>query len=109
MAVVITLFEWAGKKGPFKIRTHCEECSLTKSMLKDMLKREFKGLDVRFEVKPWLDNFFYCLARRAWHPPIVMVDGRKFHQFSHKNPLFDRKKLESFVKERLRRSKPCCH
>lgn len=101
MTVKIVEYEWAGKKGPFRIKTHCQECDITKAIIKDMLKNEFKGKDVTFEVKPWLDNFFYCLFRLSWHPPIIMVNGRKFHQFSHHDPLFDRKKLAELVLSKL--------
>jgi predicted methyltransferase len=102
MTVTITQFKWAGKFGPFKIKTECKECELTTAILKNMMSKEFKGKDVKFEIKPWLDNFFYCIVRLAWHAPIIMVDGRKFHQFSHKNPLFDRKKLEELVLKKIK-------
>jgi predicted methyltransferase len=48
-----------------------------------------------------LDNWVYCLIRGAWHAPIIMVDGEKFHQFSEKNPLFDRNKLIELIKSSL--------
>jgi hypothetical protein len=97
MVVTITLYKWAGKKCGIKIKSECSECGVTKSMIESMLKKEFKGEDVEFEVKPWLDNLFYCLFRGCWHAPIVMVDGRKFHQFSEKKPFFDRAKLAEHV------------
>jgi predicted methyltransferase len=97
MAIKIILYKWAGKLGPFKIKTNCEDCNLTKSIIDDMMQKEFKGKNVSFEIKPWLDNFFYCLFRFTWHAPIIMINGKKFHQFSHKNPLFDRKELEKEV------------
>ena len=102
MTVKIVQYEWAGKKWFWKIKSHCGECDLTKAMLDSMMKNEFKGKDVTFEIKPWLDNIFYCLFRLAWHPPIVMVNGRKFHQFSHKDPLFNKKKLEQLVLKKLK-------
>ena len=94
---IITQFKWAGKFGPFRIKTDCDQCDLTTTILKDMMENEFAGEDIRFEVKPWLDNFFYCIIRGAWHAPIVMVNGRKFYQFSKKEPLFDREELVKFV------------
>jgi len=103
MTVKITEYEWAGRKWFFKIKTHCSECDLTKVILKNMLNKEFKGKDVKFEVKPWLDNVFYCFLRGAWHAPIIMVNGRKFHQFSEKDPLVNRKKLAEYVLQKLKR------
>lgn len=95
---VITIFEWAGKLGPFRIKTHCGDCDLTISILKAMMEDEFKDKDVTLEIKPWLDNFFYCIVRGTWHAPIIMVNGKKFYQFSEKEPLFDRDRLAAVVK-----------
>lgn len=96
-SVVINFFEWAGKLGPFRIKTHCGDCDLTIAILKAMMEDEFKGKDVKLEIKPWLDNFFYCIARGTWHAPIIIVNGKKFYQFSEEEPLFDREKLEQVV------------
>jgi hypothetical protein len=97
MPVKIVQYKWAGKLGPFSIKSKCQECDLTTNIIKNMMSKEFKGKGVTFEVKPWLDNFFYCLFRLSWHAPIIIVDGKKFYQYNHKYPLFDRKKLESLV------------
>jgi predicted methyltransferase len=66
-----------------------------------MMENELKGKNVELEVKPWLDNLFYCLVRGAWHAPIIMINGKKFYQFSEKDPLFDRDKLVEQVKKAL--------
>lgn len=99
--VVITKFNWAGRLGPFKIKTSCGECDLTTSVLKGLMEKEFKDKNVRLEIKPWLDNLFYCILRMCWHAPIVMVNGRKFHQYSKKHPLFDRQRLVELVNKYL--------
>ena len=96
-AVAVTQFKWAGRLGPIRIKTNCEQCDLTTTILQDMMENEFKERNVAFEVKPWLDNIFYCLARGAWHAPIIMVNGKKFYQFSEAEPLFDREKLAERV------------
>jgi len=101
MTVKITQFKWEGRLGPFKIKTVCAECNLTKAVLENMKSKEFKDKDVQIEYKPWLNNFFYCIFRLTWHAPIIIVNGRKFHQFSEKDPMFDRKKLASYVLKRL--------
>lgn len=95
--VVITQYKWAGSWGPIKIKSHCEECDLTTHNLRALIEKEFKGKNIVFEIKPWLDNFWYCLMRGAWHPPIIMVNGKLFFQFSHKKPLFDKNKLIQVV------------
>lgn len=100
--VEIVEYKWSGKWGPFKIKTHCKECDIIKAMLESMHKKEFKGKPVKIKEKPWLDNWIYCIFRGAFHTPIVMVNGKTFHQFSEKNPFFNRKKLADFVFKELR-------
>ena len=95
--IEIVEYEWAGKWGPFKIKSYCKECDITWSMLKDMKKKAFKGKPVKITSKPWLDNWLYCLVRGSFHAPIIMVNGKKFHQFSHNTPIFNRKKLTDHV------------
>ena len=99
--VVITQFKWAGSWGPFKIKSQCEECDLTTHNLRNLVEKEFKGKNVIFEIKPWLDNAWYCLKRGAWHPPIIMINGKLFFQFSHKKPFFNKDKLVQLVNELL--------
>lgn len=99
--VIITQFKWAGKLGPFHIKTSCDECDLTTSILQDMLGNEFKDKKVSLEVKSWLDNFFYCIVRCAWHAPIIMVNGKRFYQFREQEPVFDRDKLAALVSNYL--------
>jgi hypothetical protein len=101
MTVTITQYKYAGKWGPFKITSACEECDLTTATIEDMMENEFKGKDVILRKKPWLDNWISCIFKGAWHAPIVIVDGKKFYQFSDENPLFDRKKLENLIKNKL--------
>ena len=91
--VIITQYKWAGHWGPLRIQSRCGECDLVTTILRGMMEKEFKNMAVVLEVKPWLDNMFYCLRRGAWHPPIIMVNGAFFFQFSHKRPLFDKNKL----------------
>ncbi len=100
--VVITQFKWMGSFGPFKIRSHCNACDWVTNLLEKMVREEFRDQDVVFEVKPWLDNIWYCLARGAWHAPIIMVNGKKFYQFSDAHPLFDKTKLVNLVRSLLK-------
>jgi hypothetical protein len=93
----VTQYKWGGRLGPFRIKTNCDQCDLTTAVLNDMAENEFKGVALKLEVKPWLDNFFYCLLRGAWHAPIIIVNGKKFYQFTEKEPLFDREKLAEFI------------
>jgi predicted methyltransferase len=51
--------------------------------------------------KPGRANLFYCLLRGTWHAPIIIVNGKKFYQFSEKEPLFDCDQLAEHVKKTL--------
>ncbi len=72
--IKIIQYKWAGKWGPFKIKIPCGECSLTEGIVKDLIEKEFQGVDISFEVLPWLDNWFSVLLRGGWHAPIVFVE-----------------------------------
>jgi hypothetical protein len=102
MTVNITQYKWAGKLLFFEIKTRFDECDLASSVLKEMMQDEFKEKDVKLEIKPWLDHFFYCFFKLAWYAPIIMVDGKKVYQFDVKNPLFDRQKLAELVYKKLK-------
>lgn len=103
MKVKIVQYKWAGKKGPFEIKSKCEECNLTTAVINDMMKKEFKNKNIKFEIKPWLDNVFYVLFKGAWHAPIIFVNGKKFFQYTSKKPLFDREELKELVFKELKR------
>lgn len=95
--IVITDFKWAGKLGPIEIKSPCNECDIVTSMLRKMIEEDFRGKNVALEVKPWLNNIFYCLARGTWHAPIIIVNGKKFFQFSETKAYFDRGKLIGLI------------
>lgn len=81
--MIITDYKWAGKFWFFRIKTRCEECDLSTAILEDMKRKEFKGLPVKVVVKNWLDNPFepfFKSGLRAWHAPIIMVDGEVISQ-----------------------------
>ncbi len=99
--VVVTQYKWGGRWGLFSIRSKCSECDLTTAYLEKMMKDHFTGRPVTFEIRPWLDNWWYCLKRGAWHAPIIMVNGRRFYQFSEKRPLFDKQKLIAHIQGQL--------
>ncbi len=105
MTVKITQYKWEGNWGPFKITSNCSECDLTIQMLNYLMDTEFKDKDVKFELKPWLNNWIYCLLRGTWHAPIIMVNNKKFHQFSEKDPIFNKEKLVEHVNDLLEKEK----
>ncbi|MEK0326586.1 MAG: hypothetical protein QQN63_12885 [Nitrosopumilus sp.] len=35
---------------------------------------------IKLTVKPWLDNIFRILLKGGWHPPVVLVDGKRISQ-----------------------------
>lgn len=99
--VIITQYKWAGSWGPWTIRSRCEECDLTTHRLRAVVEKEFKDENVDLQIKPWLDNAWSCLRRGAWHPPIIMINGTLFYQFSHRRPQFDQDNLVRQVRRML--------
>lgn len=78
--VNVCIYTWAGQKGPFRIKSYCEECDLTFHLLEEIRKRGLSGAPVRVEIKPWLSHLWEALAAGGWHPPVVVIDGRRFSQ-----------------------------
>lgn len=99
--VEIVQFRWAGKWGPFEIKSDCEECNLVKAMIEDMLETKFKGKDVTFEVKPWLDNWWYCLKRLAYHAPILLINGKRVFQYQPWKKLPNPDEIAEYVREKI--------
>lgn len=100
--VEIVQYAWEGKWGPFKIKGDCSECDITWATLQSMKDKEFKNKPIKIKKKPWLNNWIYCILKLTWHAPIIIVDGKKIHQFSEKDPFFDRKKLTDLVLQKLK-------
>ena len=101
--VVVTQYKWAGQMGPLKIRSTCTECDMTTHRLKKIIEENFQNKPVQFELKPWLGNALYCLSKGAFHPPIIIINEKKFYQFSYKNPAFDQDKLIKTIHTTLER------
>lgn len=78
--VSVALYRWAGKFGPFEVKIPCGECTLTKDILKDAFENELSDIDIVFEVKDWLSNWWEPLFKGGWHAPIVMVNGKIISQ-----------------------------
>ena len=98
--VKITIYEWAGKKGPFRINSKCDECDIGIPLVKDIVKRVDRDRGrVRVEVKPWLDNFFEVLWKGGWHAPIILVNGKIFSQ----GIIPDAKKLKEVMVRELKK------
>ena len=79
-SINITLFRWAGTWGPFKVSIPCGECTLTKDIILDTLNNELADIDVKFDVRDWLSEWWKPLLRGGWHAPIVMVNGKVVSQ-----------------------------
>ena len=75
-SINITLFQWAGAWGPFRVRIPCGECTLTKDVILDTLDNELAGIEVTLDVRDWLSEWWKPLLKGGWHAPIVMVNGK---------------------------------
>lgn len=78
--VKITLFRFAGKWWPFRVRQSCPECDLTYVVLQRLMAQTFMAKPVDLEIVPWLDNWWRPILRGGWRAPIVTVNGRVFSQ-----------------------------
>lgn len=76
----LTLYRWAGKWGPFKVKTPCGECTLTTDIVQDVLANELAGVPVELEARDWLSHVIEAIVKGARHAPIVMLNGRVISQ-----------------------------
>ncbi len=72
--VQVTIYRWAGKWGPFKVKIPCGECALTTDVVKDTLDTDLAGIPVKLEVREWLSEWYRPLFKGGWHAPIVFVE-----------------------------------
>ena len=75
-----TLYRWAGSWGPFKVNIPCGECTLTKDILSDTFENELADIPVELETKDWLSHWWEPLRYKAWHAPILIVEGQLVSQ-----------------------------
>ena len=78
--VRLTVYRWAGRWGPFRVRVPCGECALTMDIVNDTLASELEGVPVEVDVREWLTEWWRPLPRGGWHAPIVMVEGKVVSQ-----------------------------
>lgn len=78
--VQVTLYRWAGKWGPFKVKIPCGECALTKDVLLDTFETDLAGIRVELDVRDWLSEWWKPLPKGGWHAPIVLVEGKIISQ-----------------------------
>lgn len=102
--VTITLYRWAGKALRRKIESECPECDTSLKTLREVLASEFPEAPVELIVENWLDHFWRCLLKGAWHAPIIYVDRRLFSQ----GVVPDRDRFAAVVRRRLSRIAPVC-
>ncbi len=84
-AVKITLYRWAGKWGPFRVKIPCGECALTKDVILDTMETELAGISVELDIREWLSEWWRPLLNGGWHAPIVLVEGKVISQGSALN------------------------
>jgi glutaredoxin len=78
--VVIQVYRWAGKWGPFQVNIPCGECSLTKDIITDTIGTELKGIPVELDMRDWLSEWWKPLPKGGWHAPVVIVDKKIISQ-----------------------------
>ncbi len=98
--VRVTVYRWAGKWGPFKVKIPCGECALTTDVLRDAFATDLAGVPVELDVRDWLSEWYKPLPKGGWHAPIVFVEDRIISQ----GHALNRGVLtESVIKEHVKR------
>jgi len=97
-SIRITIYRWAGRKWFFRARARCVECDLTEAQVRHLLSAH-PDWPVEIEIKPWLNHLWECLRHWGWHPPVVLVEGKRIRQ----GTIPTRAELEAAVKLALQK------
>lgn len=76
----VVVYRLTGRQVGFSVPDWCcPECELTVAAVRAAVERA--GIaGVRVTVKPWLRALAEALRHGGWHPPVVVVDGRRYCQ-----------------------------
>lgn len=78
--VKVTIYRFTGRQLFFTVpERYCEECDLTIRLVKQ-IAFELDEDKVEVVVKPWFNYLLEALFKGGWHPPVVMVDGKRVSQ-----------------------------
>ena len=78
--VNVVVYRSTGKQLFFYVdASYCEECDITIRHIIE-LSAKLRDIHIKLSVKPWLDNIFQVLLKGGWHPPVVLVDGKRVSQ-----------------------------
>ena len=80
VAVSVVVYRITGKQLFFNVdESYCEECDITIRHIIE-LSEKLPDIHIKLIVKPWLNNMFQVLLKGGWHPPVVLVDGKRISQ-----------------------------
>jgi len=78
--VSVLVYRITGKQLFFNVdESFCEECDLTIRRIIELSER-IPDIHIKLTVKPWLNNIFRVLLKGGWHPPVVLVAGKRISQ-----------------------------
>jgi len=78
--VIIQIYKVTGKQLFFEVPSKiCEECDLLVNMT-EKVADEINDNRIKIEVKPWLNNLLSAILKQAFHPPILLINGKVFHK-----------------------------
>ena len=78
--VIVVVYRITGRQLFFYVAdSYCKECDITVRRIIE-LSAKLPDIHVKLIVKPWLDNIFRVLLKGGWHPPVVLVDGKRVSQ-----------------------------
>ncbi len=78
--VNVLVYRITGKQLFFNVdESFCEECDLTVRRIVELSER-LPDIHIKLSVKPWLNNMFRVLLKGGWHPPVVLVNGKRISQ-----------------------------
>ncbi len=78
--VHITIHKVTGNQLFFKVPSRvCEECDILVNVTKRVVD-EINDSRITVEIKPWLNRLGSSIAKKGWHPPVLLINDRVFSQ-----------------------------
>lgn len=84
----VRVYRFTGRQGIFRVpEAWCRECDLFVRAVDRAVKQS--GVEASVRVLPWWTHVLGALRFGGWHPPVLVIDGRRVAQ-GHDVPAVER-------------------
>ena len=79
--ITVDVYPIAGRQLFFRVPDWvCRECNLAVRAVQQVVEGLGNPKEVRVRIRPWLNYLPMALMCGGWHPPVVVINGKRFSQ-----------------------------